>query len=1046
MERIVMREWAAWRVSNETSDAIRSRRVVRAALFCGLWLLFAGTSARADDRAPAKQKEPARATKPAAPDQPNGPIGPLSPEASLTAIRVHEGFQVELVAAEPLVQDPVAFEWGADGKLWVVEMADYPRGVDGRGKPGGRVKFLEDTKGDGRYDKATLFLDHLNYPNGVLPWGKGVLVTAAPDILYAEDTNGDGRADLRQVLYHGFSEGNQQHRVNGLVRGLDRWIYCANGQDSRGSVTSTKTGQSTRVGGRDILIRPQTGEIDTELGASQFLRSRNDWGDWFGNDNTNPLWQYVLEDRYVRRNVIGFSADGRRDVSVKPGPSRVYAISRPERRFNDPAGVNHFTSACSAIIYGDDLFGPEFAGNSFVSEPVHNLVHREVLSREGIFYTSQRAPEERESEFLASRENTFRPTTIKVGPDGALYVAAMCRAVIEHPQYIPQPLQRSLDFRAGSDRGRIYRVSPKGTRRQPVPKLATYNTANLVAALDSPHVWQRDTAQALLIERHDPAAAAALEALAAHGRLPQGRLHALATLAGLDALEAGVILRATDDSHWAVRRLAVRLAEKFFKSSPPLRDTVLRLVDDRDPAVQLQVAYSLGVLGDRRALDALARLALAHENEPAFVTAVLSSTRKETIAGLMTRIASDRRRELGPTLAGRLLEAAVLLDSERAIAGVLTALTSRERVTSEPAIVYARLAVLTRALDQIGKSLDQLANSTDADLRLAVGRLEPIFVAAHRQAADPKTSELLRVAAVRLLGQRQRDLANDRVILAGLVVPQNSAALQLAAVEQLGEIADNASPSLLLAHWKSHVPAVRERIVEILSRRHAWIYALLLALENHSVNPGDIGAVGRLLLLRNADDLCQPRLERVFAPTLDPNRQRVIDRYESTRSLPGDAARGKLLFAKHCGTCHKLGDVGQNVGPNLAARKDKSPESLLVAVLDPNRNVEARYVAYVAVTRDGRTFTGILADESASGLTLVGPKGERTELLRSQIEDLASTSKSLMPDGLEKDLSPQSLADLFAFIQRFDATSGTTEPARSSDSARGTRFPDSRGR
>jgi putative membrane-bound dehydrogenase-like protein len=1041
-----MRDGAVCRARSEASHVARARRVVGAATVIGPWLLFAVATARAQDRAPAKQKEPARATKPAAADQPSGSIGPLSPEASLAAIRVHEGFRVELVAAEPLVQDPVAFEWGADGKLWVVEMADYPRGVDGRGTPGGRVKFLEDTDGDGRYDKATLFLDKLNYPNGILPWGKGVLVTAAPDILYAEDTDGDGHADLRQVLYHGFTEGNQQHRVNGLVRGLDGWIYCANGQDSRGRVTSTKTGRSTRVGGRDILIRPQTGEIDTEFGASQFLRSRNDWGDWFGNDNTNPLWQYVLEDRYIRRNVLGFAADARRDVSVTPGPSRVYAISRPERRFNDPAGANHFTSCCSAIIYGDDLFGPEFAGNSFVSEPVHNLVHREVLSREGIFYTSRRAPEERESEFLASRENTFRPTMLKVGPDGALYVAAMCRAVIEHPQYIPEKQQRGLDFRAGSDRGRIYRVVPKGTARRPIPKLATFDAAELVAALDSPNVWQRDTAQELLIARRDPGAVAALESLAVHGRLPQGRLHALATLDGLDALEAGVVLRATDDSHWAVRRLAVRLAEKFFKSSPPLRDAVLRLVDDRDPAVQLQVAYSLGALTDRRALDGLARLALAHEDEPAFVTAVLSSTRQETIAGLMTRIASDRRRELGPTLAGRLLNAAVLLDSERAIAAVLIALTARERVAAEPAVVYARLAVLTRALDRIGKSFEQLANNADPELRLAIGRLEPIFVAAHRQATDPKTSESLRVAAVRLLGQRQRDRTADRAILAGLVIPQNSAALQLAAVERLGEIADDAVPSLLLAHWKSHAPAVRERIVEVLSRRHAWIYALLLALESRGVNPGEISVLGRQLLLRNADDVCQARLEKVFAHTLDPNRRRVIDRYQATLSLGGDAARGKLLFAKHCGTCHKLGDVGQSVGPNLAARKDKSAESLLVAVLDPSRNVEARYIAYVAVTRDGRTFTGIPSDESASGLTLIGPKGERTELLRSQIEDLASTSKSLMPDGLEKDLSPQALADVFAFIQQFDATPGATEPAGSSAAPASTQLPDRRGR
>jgi putative membrane-bound dehydrogenase-like protein len=197
----------------------------------------------------------------------NVSVGPLPPERSLAAIRVRHGFTVELVAAEPLVRDPVAFEWGPDGKLWVVEMGDYPLGVDGKGKPGGRVKFLEDTNGDGRYDKATVFLDNLNFPNGILPWGKGVLITAAPDILYAVDTDGDGRADTREVLYRGFREGNQQHRVNGLVRGLDNWIYCANG-DSGGLITSTKTGKRCNIGGRDFRIRPSTGEIETEAGST----------------------------------------------------------------------------------------------------------------------------------------------------------------------------------------------------------------------------------------------------------------------------------------------------------------------------------------------------------------------------------------------------------------------------------------------------------------------------------------------------------------------------------------------------------------------------------------------------------------------------------------------------------------------------------------------------------------------------------------------------------------------------------------------------------
>ena len=309
---------------------------------------------------------------------------------------------------------------------------------------------------------------------------------------YAVDTDGDGRAESVKVLYSGFREGNPQHRVNGLVRGLDNWIYLANGQ-SGGTIRSTKTRKRLSLGGRDLRIRPSTGEMETEAGNTQFLRSRDDWGDWFGNDNTNPLWQYVLEERYLRRNPLVFVAQTRHDVSIDPGASHVYPVSWTAPRFNSFNSVNHFTSACSAIVYGDELFGPEFVGNSFVSEPVHNLVHREVMHREGILFTSHRADDEKQSEFLASRDNWCRPTMLKVGPDGALYVAAMYRQVIEHPEYIPRDLQKGLDFRAGSELGRIFRVFPVGKKLEPVPKLAGAKTATLVAALDSPHGWQRDT-------------------------------------------------------------------------------------------------------------------------------------------------------------------------------------------------------------------------------------------------------------------------------------------------------------------------------------------------------------------------------------------------------------------------------------------------------------------------------------------------------------------------------------------------------------------------
>src|SRR5262249_52814447 len=483
--------------------------------------------------------------------------GPKSPAESLKCMQPRPGFTVELMAAEPLVMDPIAFAWGPDGKFWVVEMGDYPLGVDGKGKHGGRVKFLEKSKPDGPYDKATVFLDNLGYPTGVFPWGKGVLVTCAPDIFYAEDTDGDGKADKKIVLFTGFVEGNQQHRVNGLSWGLDNWIYGANG-DSGGVIKCVKTlsgappprlpsppggeGQGVRgvnISGRDFRFKPDTGEFEAVTGQRQSGRRRADGGNWFGCNNSNPCYHFVLDDHYLRRNPHVVYPPAKVPVPEKPGAAPVYPISKPLPRFNDFHTLNHFTSACSIHIYRDDLFGPEFANNTFVCEPVHNLIHREILTPKGVTFTSKRAPDEQKSEFLASTDNWFRPTMVATGPDGALWVSDMYRYVIEHPQWIPKDWQKKLDLRAGHDMGRIYRIYPEGKKPRAIPRLAKTTAMELVAALDSPNGWQRDMAHMLLLKARATATPKeerhigyALTAIAEYHRNPLARLHAYCLLGG----------------------------------------------------------------------------------------------------------------------------------------------------------------------------------------------------------------------------------------------------------------------------------------------------------------------------------------------------------------------------------------------------------------------------------------------------------------------------------------------------------------------------------
>ncbi len=535
-----------------------------------------------------------------------------SSEASLRSIRVEPGFTVEMVADYELVQDPIAFDWGADGRLWVLEMGDYPLGADGHGKPGGVVRILEDTNGDGRYDKSTTFLEGLGFPSGIMPWRSGVLVACAPEIFYAEDRDGDGKADHREVLYTGFTEGNQQHRINGFEIGLDGWVYGANG-DSGGNVLSLKTGKRVSISGRDFRFRPDTGEFETESGQTQYGRHRDDWGHWFGNNNPTWAWHDVLSEQDIRRNPHQASPDPRHILEPE---TRLYPVSRTLARFNDLGMANQVTSANSPTPYRDELFGPWFATSIFVSEPVHNIVHRMVLEPDGVTFRGRRGPNGADREFLASSDNWFRPTMLKTGPDGALWIADMYRAVIEHPEWIPDDWEKRLDLRAGSEDGRIYRVYPVDRKPRAIPRLDRLGDGGIVAALDSPSGWQRDTAQRLLLHRGGSGAIGPLRALITRTKRPQTRVQAIWTLADLGGLDATSALAGLTDRDPRVREAIVAAVELLLTRSGPVGEAVLGLSDDPEPRVRFRVALLLGNWDDHRAGEALASLARRDGGDP----------------------------------------------------------------------------------------------------------------------------------------------------------------------------------------------------------------------------------------------------------------------------------------------------------------------------------------------------------------------------------------------------------------------------------------------
>lgn len=941
--------------------------------------------------------------------------GPKNAADGLKSLKARPGFTVEQMAAEPLTMDPVAFEWGPDGKLWVVEMADYPKGVDGNWKPGGRVRYLEDTDGDGKYDKTTLFLQNVPYPTGVMPWKKGVLVSTAPDIFYAEDTDGDGKADKREVLFSGFAEGNQQHRVNGLVWGLDNWIYLANG-DSGGSVKSIKTGKTVNISGRDVRIRPDTGEIDTVTGQTQFGRNRDDWGNWFGCNNANPMYQFVLDDRYLRRNPHFAGTDPRVHVSANPGTAPVFPRSVTRARFNDLHTANRFTSACSTMVYRDTLFGPEFSNSCFVSEPVHNLVHREVITPNGVTFTSQRAADEQQSEFLASDDNWFRPTMTKTGPDGALWTADMYRHVIEHPEWIPPDWQKRLDLRAGHDKGRLYRVFPTSAKPRAIPRLDKLTTAELVEALRSPSGWQRDTVQQMLIAAHDPTAAPLLIKLAANTPEPLARLHALCTLNGLQALNSDVLLTGLKDTHPGVRRHSIRLIETIEKPSPELLVALLKLGSDADASVRLQLAYTLGEVEAPDAGRVLGEMAQATHGDRFLFAAAMSSINKQNLPGVLTAVLNrPDGREPNVNFLEQLLALASAFGNQDVVQKLLEQATNP--VDGKFANwQFSAVNTLLETLARQQKSLSDLVSSKDPQTQAAVAQLRKLLVAASERAADKSLPIAERLAALRILGRDPETLLSDMVLLSKLMLPTSALEIRSAAIDTLAQTGNQGAISVIIEHWNTFSAPLRNQVLDLLLSRPAWTVLLVEAVEQELIEPQAFDAARRQRLLELPDATVRQRAAKVLAAATS-SRQEVLRSFESALTLPGDVTRGQQLFSKTCAQCHKLASMGHEVGPDLTALTDKSAQALLVAVLDPNRAVEAKFLNFTAITRSGRVVSGMLASETGNSITLRAAEAKEQTVLREELDELVGTSKSTMPEGLEKDLKPQDLADLIAFVR-----------------------------
>ena len=941
-------------------------------------------------------------------------IPPLSPQQSLAALHPRPGYVAELMACEPRVASPVAIAFGPDRRLWVAEMIDYPAGVNGDFAAGGRVRLLLDDDGDGRPDRSEIFLDGLPFPTGVTPWRDGVLICAAPDILFARDTDGDQRADDVQTLFSGFATHNYQARVNSLTYGLDGWVYGSCGLFG-GTITCHATGELVPLGQRDFRIDPDRGLLEPVAGATQQGRVRSDAGDWFGCTNSSLLLHYPLDAAALGRNRF-LTPPPLAVAPSMPDDGGLFPIAKTVLfKLSGPAG--RATAACGLGIYRDRLLGDAVAGNAFTCEPVNNLVHRRVLTPRGVLFEATRAAGEEDREFLASTDPWFRPVQATTGPDGALWVVDMYRYVIEHPIWIPEEVLSTLDPRAGADRGRLYRVLPADAQPRPWPRLVDLDAEGVAAALESENGWQRDMAQQLLLWRNATEVAPTLVRLATTSPRPLVRMQALCTLESLETLETPLVLTALRDPAVEVRREAVRIAAARL-DQPEVSATVLTMAGavmpdtpagsvETAPAVQLQLAYALGNSDSPQAAEALAGFVVAHAADPQLTAAALSSLTPGSALVVARAVMAG-----GDSAAATHLRPAVL---------------AQAAAVAEPSAVGSLLLDACDAAGSLERQCDQLAAVLPvvarrslplADLLSDQGRtaFDAVLHAARACLEDEQAIRAEQLAAVRLLGVLpiSQEATIDR--LADLLSPHHAGDLQQAALAALARLADDRVATAVLARINSLTPTRREEAISLLITRPAWTEVILKALDDGDLLTSDLSAASRQQLLEHAEASLRSRAAAVLAAPISTAREPLITRYLAEAPQSGNADRGRATFERRCGSCHRLGGLGVEIGPDLAGYATKPFTALVTSVLDPNAAVDPRYRSYTVVRTDGRVLTGMILEESAAGYRIATADGRVQELLRLEIDELERSEKSLMPEGLEQDLTPADLADIAAWI------------------------------
>ncbi len=921
----------------------------------------------------------------------------LSTSESLAAIQTSPDIMIELVAAEPNVIDPVAARFDARGRLWVVEMRDYPTGpLDGK-TFGGTIRILRDLDDDGVYEQATTFAQGLVFPTGLQPWRDGVIVTLAGRIAYMADSDNDDRCDHEETWFEGFAEENEQLRANHPIFGIDGRIYVAGGlrsstivsTDSRWAAHSTPV----RLLNNDFAFDPTGGFWGSVAGDSQYGLSIDDFGNRLGVSNRNPAKLAVLPLSLVGHDPWLTPGSAIVDVSASGAESVVHPLAPAWTTSNLHSG--QFSAACGVHEIAASGLPPSWQGNLLACEPTAYLVQRASVDTSGAVPRSTAVFDPGEA--IASRDTWFRVVDAVGGPDGGVYLVDMHRAVIEHPQWVPVELKHRVDERYGNDCGRIYRIRDASSLTKTLEANFTHATANdLARLLDHPNRWQREEAARLLFELGQESTVA-VRAIFSSLKTPAGLSRAAALLAKFDSLSLADCELLSQHDHHKLRAAMVMLATGL----PGGAQWVATLLNDPAPAVRLAAAIALATdeapLGDS-VIVALSEAANAADNSDSFVLA-LGAVGDANVA---------------PLLAASLHQETV---DTQPIAARLTRRLAAMQPDVEPLWVNAPLSIpiaqaWVEGLARARKNPTTIVKSLPT---AAQEQWSKVIEMASSIATDTQQTQHERSVAIRLAAFGDSE---SIVRLRTLRDQADDSNVRVAAIESCAAVGPDEHVQWLDTAIDQLPWPIAMRSVSVALSRPAGQAWVLDALASKRLPRGLVSPSDAARLLKSKDSDIAARAANVLQ-AVGEDRAKVIDRYRQEMPAVGDMTLGHQLFLKHCAACHRIAEHGFHVGPDISDTRTQTPETLLVSILDPSRAIDAGFVRYTVLTDDGRVVDGLLVDDRPDAITLKVSGGENLTVPRDQVQEQSTRGVSLMPDGFEQLLPPEEMSHLITFLKNW---------------------------